>query len=142
VVGAAGGDVDRHVADQPHAAVGRVAAQRGPLAVEADLVGDRVAAAVLPPVVDPERVALAEVELLRAGDRRPRLGQQPRPGGERRLGLVGRAIAVGRAERQHLPPGLAGVREPVDERVRVAPEPAAGQGGRVQLDAARTKEFH
>ena len=41
VVGAAGRDVDRDVADQPHAALGGVRAQRGPLALEAHLVGDR-----------------------------------------------------------------------------------------------------
>ena len=49
VVGAAGRDVDRDVADQLHAAVERVAAQRRPLAVEADLVGQRSAAAVARP---------------------------------------------------------------------------------------------
>ena len=43
VVDAALGDVDRHVADQPHAALGRVRAQRRPLALEAHLVGDAAA---------------------------------------------------------------------------------------------------
>ena len=38
MVGAAGGDVDRHVADEPHAALRGVRAQGVPLAVEADLV--------------------------------------------------------------------------------------------------------
>ena len=45
VVGAAGRDVDRDVADQPHAARDGVGAQRAPLAGEADLVGDRAATA-------------------------------------------------------------------------------------------------
>ena len=62
VVGAARGDVDRHVADQPHAALGRVGAQRAPLAVEAHLVRDR--APGLRPVADPVRAALAEVQLI------------------------------------------------------------------------------
>ena len=39
MVGAARRDVDRHVAEQPHAAVGGVAPQRAPLAFEAHLVG-------------------------------------------------------------------------------------------------------
>ena len=43
MVGRARRDVDRDVADQPDAALGRVRAQRAPLAVEADLVGDRAA---------------------------------------------------------------------------------------------------
>ena len=37
------GDVDRHVADQPHAAIKGVPPQRRPLAVEPHLVGDRAA---------------------------------------------------------------------------------------------------
>ena len=52
-VGAAVGDVDRQVADQPDAALGRVRAQRSPLPLEAHLVGDRVRAgeaAPSPPV--------------------------------------------------------------------------------------------
>ena len=45
------------------------------------------------------------------------LGQQARPARERRARGVRRARAVGRAERQHLPPRLPGGGEPVDERV-------------------------
>ena len=41
VVGAVAGDVDRDVAEEPHPALGGVAAERAPLAVEAHLVGDR-----------------------------------------------------------------------------------------------------
>ena len=120
-----GRDVDRHVADQPHAALVRVRPQRAPLALEPHLVGDRAATGEARPVLDPARLALAEVELLVLAHRRVRLGQQPRPGGERRARLVWRAVAIRRAERQHLPPRLAGLHQPVDPRVRVAPEPPA-----------------
>ena len=64
LVGRAGGDVDRDVADQPDAAVGGVRPQRGPLALEAHLVGDRAAAGDRRPALDPAGLALAEVELL------------------------------------------------------------------------------
>ena len=142
VVGRAGRDVDRHVADQPHAALVRVRAQRRPLALEAHLVGDRAAAGEARPVLDPARLALAEVELLGLRDRRRRLGEEPRPGRERRRRLVRRAVAVGRPERQHLPPRLAGVGEPVDPGERVAAEPAAGQRGGVELDAGGAGQTH
>ena len=125
VVDRPGGDVDRHVADQPHAALRRVRAQRRPLALEPHLVGDRAARAEPRPVLDPVRVALAEVELLGARDPRPRLGQQPAPRGERRRRPVGRAVAVRRPQREHLPPRLPGLRQPVDEAVRLA-----ARGGR------------
>ncbi len=134
-----GGDVDRHVADQLHAAVLRVRAQRRPLAVEPHLVGDRAA---LRPVLDPERVPLAKARRGLLGHRRPRLGEQSRPGGERRRRLVRRAVPVGWPERQHLPPRLPRVGQPVDEPVRLAAEPAGGERGRVQLDAAGTREVH
>ena len=48
---------------------------------------------------------------------RARVGQQARPAGERRARRVRRARAIGRAERQHLPPRLPGGGEPVDEAV-------------------------
>ena len=76
VVGAAGRDVDRHVADQPHAAVGGVRAQSRPFAVEADLVVDRARpAGERRPVVDPggvlgpERVGLVAAHRRRRGRR-------------------------------------------------------------------------
>ena len=125
VVGAAGRDVDGDVADQLHAAIYGVLTQRGPLAVEADLVGDRPAGVL--PVVDPVGVALAEVQLLLARDLRPRIGQEPRPRGECGLRLVRRPVAVRRAEGEHLPPRLAGVGQPVDERVRLRPERCSGK---------------
>ncbi len=142
MVGRPGRDVDRDVADQPHAALVRVAAQRAPLALEADLVGDRAAAREARPVLDPARLALAEVELLVLRHRRRRLGQQAGPRGERRGRLVGRAVAVGRAERQHLPPRLAGVREPVDPRVRLPAEAPSGQRGGMELHACAAGQLH
>ncbi len=45
VVGAAGRDVDGDVADDPHAALGGIGAQRAPFALEAHLVGDGAAPA-------------------------------------------------------------------------------------------------
>ena len=131
-------DVDRHVADQAHPALGGMRPQRRPLAIEPHLVGDRAARAEPRPVVDPIRVPLTEVDLSRARHARPRRGQQPRPRRERGPRLVRRAVPVGRPQRQHLPPRLAGVGEPVDERVRVATEPPGRQRGGVQLDAAGT----
>ena len=142
VVGRRRGDVDRDVTDQADAAIGGVRAQRGPLALEADLVGDRAAAREARPVLDPAGLALAEVELLRLADGRRGLGEQARPGRERRARLVRRAVAVGRAERQHLPPRLAGVREPVDPGVRVPPEAPSGQRRRVELHTRGAREVH
>ena len=68
---------------------------------------------------------------------RVRVGEQAGPAREGRRGAVRRAVLVRRAERQDLPPRLAGRREPVDEAVRLVAEPAARQRGRVQQDAAR-----
>jgi hypothetical protein len=45
-------------------------------------------------------------------------------------------MAVGWAEGEHLPPLLAGLREPVDPGERGPPEAAAGERGGMQLDAA------
>ena len=118
VVGRPGRDVDRHVADQLHAALLGVRAQRRPLAVEPHLVGDR--AARVRPVVDPVRVALAEVQLgrLAAPARAARRAARARRRTPTPTCTASRA--VGRAERQHLPPRLARVGQPVDERVRLA----------------------
>ena len=142
VVGRPGRDVDRDVADQPHAALGGVRTQAAPLAVEAHLVGDGAAPREAHPVVDPARLALAEVELLALGHPRRGLRQQPGPGREGRARLVRRAVAIGRAERQHLPPGLAGVREPVDPRVGRGAQAAARERGRMQLHSRVTSPKH
>ena len=142
VVDRPGGDVDRHVPDQPHPARRPVLAQRCPLAVEPHLVGDRAARPEPRPVVDPVRVALPEVELVGARHRRPRVGQQPAPRGEGGSRLVRRPVAVRRSQREHLPPGLPGVRQPVDEPVGVGAQAAAWQRCRMQLYAARAWEEH
>ena len=59
------GDVDRHVADQPHAAVARVRAQRAPLPLEPHLVGDRAGAGEARPLADPVRMTRDELVDLR-----------------------------------------------------------------------------
>ena len=109
-----------------------------PLAVEADLVVEGSAGrAMLDPALDPVGLALAEGIRLVAAHRRVGVGEQPGPGRERRARLVRRAVAVGRAERQHLPPRLPRGRQPVDERVRVVVQPARREGRRMELDAGR-----
>ena len=60
------------------------------------------------------------------GDRRRGVGQQPRPGGERRRRLVRRAVAVRRPQRQHLPPRLARGGEPVDPAYASGPRRPPG----------------
>src|SRR5581483_8874561 len=141
-VGAAPGDVDRDVAEQPDAALGGIVAQRAPLAVEPHLVGDRVVAGERRPVRDP--VALADDERLElfGGDRRPRLLEVAavrREGGCRR---VRRAGPVRRPEREQRPPRLTRLREPVDEAIRLAPEFPARERGHVQQHAAGPPNPH
>ncbi len=143
VVGAAGRDVDGHVADQAHAALVGIHAQCRPLAVEADLVVDGPrAAGEGRPVVDPEPVALAELRALGLGHRRVGIGQEPAPCSESRRCLVGRALTIGRPERQHLPPGLARRREPVDELQRGCAKLPARKRGQMQLHAAGSWKSH
>ena len=120
-----GADVERDVADQAHAARGRVAPQRAPLALEAHLIRGGAGAGEALPVGDPVGVRGAEGREL-ARRSRPRSGSASRPGqpakAERRG--VRRARAVGRAERQHLPPRLPGGGEPVDEAVGRRTQPS------------------
>ena len=127
-VGALAVDVEREVADDPDAAVGRVRAERAPLALEAHLPRHL---AFLPgergPVVEPVLVTPPERGDLAGGHPCSRLGEQPAPAREGGATGVRRAERVGRAERQHLPVGLTRVHEPVDERVRLRPEPAPGK---------------
>ncbi len=132
VVGAPRGDVDRDVPEQPHPPAGRIRAERGPLALEANLVGDGARSRVRRPVGDPERVPRDEALQLVDAHPRARLREQPAPAGERGGGLVRRRVLVGRPEGQHLPPGLACGCEPVDEPVRLLAEPAAREGRRMQ----------
>jgi hypothetical protein len=89
VVGAAGRDVDRHVADEAHPVVGGVRAQIRPFAIEADLVVDGpFSARECGPIVDPRRVLLPERGDLVVTDRGRAVGEQPGPGRESRAGLV------------------------------------------------------
>src|ERR1019366_66258 len=141
VVSAAGRDVDRNVAEEPDPPLERVALQGAPFALEPDLIGNRVAAGEPLPVLDPPAVALTEVDQLGRADRRPRLSQQPRPRGKRRARLVRRAVAIGRPQRQHLPPRLPSSREPVDEPVRLAPKPPVRERGHMQQDTARARKL-
>ena len=53
-----------------------------------------------------------------------RVGEEPVQAANAEAERVGRAVLVGRAERQDLPPALAGGLEPVDEAIRVGAEPA------------------
>ncbi len=93
VVGAAGGDVDRDVADQPHAALGGVGAQRAPLALEADLVGDarpRAPANALPVARSRTRSRSRNACSLGAPTRGARgVGQQPGQAANAERGLYG-----------------------------------------------------
>jgi hypothetical protein len=60
VVSTAGRYVDRQVAEQPHAMLGGVAAQRRPLPLETDLVGNRALARVRRPCADPVKMSYDE----------------------------------------------------------------------------------
>src|SRR5581483_3944980 len=62
-VGAVRSDVDRHVADQPDPALGRVGAEPAPLSLEADLVGHRAGPGEALPVLDPVRAATADADV-------------------------------------------------------------------------------
>ena len=143
VVGRAGRDVDRHVADQPHPALLGVRAQRRPLAVEPHLVGDRAARAESRPVVDPERVALAEVELGRpstparagrpAGPARPRTPTRDLYGEPCRSGGPSGSIC------HHDWPASA---SQSTNACASRPSRPDGQRGGVQLDAAGARKVH
>ena len=74
VVGAVLGDIDRDVAEDPDAAVGRIRAERPPFALEADLVVEQPA--VPEPAVDPVRVPLDERLGLVGLDGRLPVGEQ------------------------------------------------------------------
>ena len=127
LVGGIGRDVDRDVADQTHAAVGGIPAQRRPFAVEAHLVVQGRLARERDPVLDPVGGLLAEQTAFVVGDGRVRIGQQRGRSGERGVRFVRRAVFVGRRQRQHLPPRLAGGGEPVDPRVGFRTEASGRQ---------------
>jgi hypothetical protein len=81
-------DVDRDVAEEPDAAVGGIASEGAPLAVEAHLAGDGAVAGEGCPVGDP--VPLPRDVRLEPGGGHPRgrLLEVARVGGERRGGRV------------------------------------------------------
>ncbi len=134
--------VDRHIPEQPDATLGRVPPQRGPLAVEANLVGDRARPREGGPVADPVRLAGDKLLELAGRDLRGRALEVPRVPGEGGRGRIRRAGPVRRGERQQRPPRLPGLGEPVDEAERLAAEPAAGQRGHVQEHSARSSNVH
>ena len=89
VVGAAGGDVDRHVADQAHAALVGVVAQRvhsrskRTWSLTARVAAGEAAQSSI------QTVALTEGVDLVGRHRRVRVGEQPAPGRECRRALYG-----------------------------------------------------
>jgi hypothetical protein len=87
---------------------------------------------------------MARDEVLDLDGRDPRLGSREElwGGGKRRRRAIRRALLVRRPERQHLPPRLAGRREPVDEPVGLAVELSRRQRRRVEKDAGRATELH
>jgi hypothetical protein len=133
VVAAVDGDVDGDVADDPHAPLGGVGAQRAPFAFEAHLRLDRTRAGEGRPVVGP-RLARPERPRLARLHAGVRVGQQAVPGREGRIGRVRRVELVRRVQREDLPPAAARGREPVHEPERLGPETAARERRRMELD--------
>ena len=138
VVGAAVGDVDRHVAEDAHAALPAYA-RSAPHSRS-----KRTWSSTLPPncdpVVDPVRVAGAERLHLGAVTARLRLREQRGRAGERgRPTCTAIRQPVGRPERQHLPPALARRGEPVDEAERVlSSTPPGNELGCRRMPCARS----
>ncbi len=135
VVAATGGDVDRQVTDDPDSAFRGVGPEGAPFPREAHLLLERAVPRERGPVVQPCALARPEPAGLAGADRRVGIGEQADPACEGRGRRVRRAERVRRVERQHLPPARSGRLEPVDERVRVGPEPAAGKRRGVKLDS-------
>ena len=113
------------------------ARERAPLALEANLVGERLRAREALPARRPVGVPLAERRDLRR--RRPRRRDRARSplhaaNAEARY-TASRTVRW--AERQDLPPALAGGREPVDEPLGLRAEASARQRGGVEQDPGR-----
>ena len=90
VVAAAGRDVDGDVAEDPHAALGGVGAQRAPLAVEAHLVGDGAAPGEPLPVADPDTRGARGTSAISAADTAARgSASRPRQAANAELDLYG-----------------------------------------------------
>ena len=143
VVGAAGADVDRDVADQPDAALARVAPQRAPLALEAHLVGERRPRRRSAPSRRSSRPARhgtpSSSPARRAPRARPAAPARPR---------TPRSTCTASPMRSGGPSGSTchqdwpGGGEPVDERVRRGSEAPAGKRRHVEQDSARTGKIH
>ena len=138
VVGAAGRDVDRQVADQAHAALGRVARAARPTRARSApgrRSPRRPRSAAQSPIQNGCR---ATNDSISSGvDRRARLGEQPAPGRERRRAHVRRAELV-RRRRAAGPATTTGPAACSQSTNRYASgaEPAAGERGR---DAAGSR---
>ena len=127
LVDAALRDVDRHVADQADAPLGRVGAQRRPLAVEADLVVD--AAARRRPVLDPEGVRAPEGGPL-AVRRRARPGRRGSRSRPRRPTRRRTASRPRRAARAAAPATSSGRLRRASRRTRTRRRRACRSGAR------------
>ena len=110
-----GRDVDRHVADQPHAALARrtraARSTRARSAPGRDSIRAGEPASAIQNAWRSRNARAPRRATAASGS-----AEEPAPRRERRARLVRRAIAVGRPERQHLPPRLPGRGQPVDER--------------------------
>ena len=125
VVATVDGHVDREVTDQPDptpAAYARSACHSR---------SNRTCSARAPPPAKATQSSIQYAFAPRSArsrtrdDRRVRIAEQTRPARERRCRRIGRAELVGWIEREDLPPTGARGGQPVDERERLGPEPAA-----------------
>ena len=144
MVGAAGRDVDRHVADQAHAALGGVRAQRGPLALEAHLVVDRPRRRRRRPPSRRSRTRGARGSVALGA---PTPARRARPGARatpRTPTPPCRASAGDRAARAAASATTTGPPRRASRRTRSADAPSrpARQRGEMQLDAAGSWKSH
>ena len=93
VVAAAGGDVDRDVADQPHVPLGGVGAERRPLALEPHLIGQRAGRRrTRPSRRSSTRSRCSNRRSSEGATDRIGIGEEPGPRREGRRRRVGRAV--------------------------------------------------
>ena len=143
MVAASRGDVDRHVADDPHPALGGVGAERRPLALESHLLRDRIAAGDRRPSRGSSRrsrprTAAARTAPRRRPDRRAAPATPRTPTSMRTATRYSSGGLSGSTCHQRAPGGG----QPVDERERLGAEPAARKRRRVQGDAERPGQPH
>ena len=139
VIGAAVGDVDRHVADQPDAALGRVGPQRPPLPLEAHLVGERLRAGEARPAAGPEGMARDEVLHLAGRDPRARAGRGA-AGRPRTPTATCTASRTRRAARAAAPATTTGLPPRASRRSGTHPGPASRTGARSDGGGCRPSE--